>query len=76
MPVLVKLLVWAFLCAAGAAAALVATIAFILYLSAVAKHEREVLRGALVSLVVAMLLWGLVWTIPVPRLMTALERFT
>lgn len=69
------LLVWAFLCAAGAAAALLPTMAFFVFLSAVAKHEREALRGALVSLVVAMLLWGLVWTIPVPRLMTALERF-
>ncbi len=74
--VLWKLLLWAFLSAASACAAIVPTIAFFLFLRAAAKHEKEVvLGGALVSLVIAVLLWGLVWTIPLPRMMAALERF-
>jgi uncharacterized membrane protein YccC len=44
-------------------------------LHAGAKHNKKVLGGALVSLVIAVLLWGLVWTIPLPRVMAALERF-
>jgi hypothetical protein len=75
MLLLLKLLFWGFLCAASAGAAIVPTIAFFLFLSGVAKHERDALGGALVSLVIAVLLWGLVWTIPLPRMMAALERF-
>ena len=70
-----KLLLWAFLSAASACAAIVPTIAFFLFIRAAAKDEKEVLGGALVSLVIAVLLWGLVWTIPLPRMMAALERF-
>jgi uncharacterized membrane protein YccC len=54
---------------------MVPTIAFFLFIRAAAKHEKEVLGGALVSLVIAVLLWGLVWTIPLPRMMAVLERF-
>jgi hypothetical protein len=53
---------------------MVPTIAFFLFLRAVAKHEKEALGGALVSLVTAVLLWGLVWTIPVPRMMALLGK--
>jgi hypothetical protein len=70
-----KLLLWAFLSAASACAAIVPTIAFFLFLRAAAKHEKEVLGGVLVSLVITVLLWGLVWTIPLPPMMAALETF-
>jgi hypothetical protein len=72
---LLQLLLWAFLSAASTCAAIVPTIAFFLFLHAGAKHNKKVLGGALVSLVIAVLLWGLVWTIPLPRVMAALERF-
>ena len=74
MPELLKGFLWVFLSAASAGAAIVPTIAFFLFIRAVAKHEGEALGGALVSLVTAVLLWGLVWTIPVPRMMALLEK--
>jgi hypothetical protein len=74
VPELLEGLLWAFLSAASAGAAMVPTIAFFLFLRAVAKHEKGALGGALVSLVTAVLLWGLVWTIPVPRMMALLGK--
>jgi hypothetical protein len=52
---------------------MVPTIAFFLFLNGMVKQQRDSLGGALVSLVIAILFWGLVWTIPLPRMMTAPE---
>jgi hypothetical protein len=75
MPVLVNMPLWTFMCAASAGAAIVPTIAFFLFSNGMIKHQRDSLGGALASLVIAILFWGLVWTVPLPRMMTALETF-